>query len=1403
MRRELLGSPAFLRSAFFLSLYLFTNCGTHAAAEDEAKTQQILVLHSYLLPPSWAHRVREESQSSGKVEVRFVLADSLTASDLEEKLNGVDLVLMDVAHESVFDTVAQRFLATIRQVEQPYVLVSDFESVQEGQELSIGQDVGHAGVPAEWADRVRKYYRYGGTTNLQLLIRAFSQDPTPFAEADYPVPALIPERGFYHPDWPQIESELSVVKEKLAAKNQPVAAIAINRATVSACNTGWLVALMKALEDRGLSSYAFFGPRQDANRFTRMTCVETEGELKPLSDLIINSVLVFRPQERKQELEKIGVPVLQTLPARSRSVEQWQASNDGLALADISYYYSSSELAGMVDPILVSAQNPEKQSLDPIASQIAGIADRAAALIRLKESNRSERRIAIFVYNYPPGGNNFGASFLNVPKSLEKTLKAMRDQGYSTETPDAESLTSQLQICMQGLYDRDGLEQLPESRSSAAAIVSLEDYKEWFQEVPEETRKRIVAYWGSPESMSVSLGENGERGFMIPRVSLGNILVMPQPLRYELTRSTAADVRKKRISHKSSVPLSHNYLASYLLVKQEFGAHAVIHFGTHGTQEWAPGKQRALAMQDEAMLAIGDLPNFYPYIMDNLGEATTAKRRGRATMIGHLTPMFSPSGFRPGLHDMHVLMHDWETVSAGPVKRELERQLVEEFVKHKLDKDLSWTSEEIEEGFEFFIEELHPYLDDIAQSAQPQGLAVFGEIPSEERRFGMVMQMLRKRLIDSLGEDIDEVFLIDADQVTNSRPARWLRLALSNAEAASQLDLREIDRLDISNQNSVPNRAEEKKLDQQELLDLAKEAQRLEQLLAQNPEINALLGALNGTHVGSGYGGDPVRNPDSLPTGRNLYGFDPVRVPTAPSWKIGVGVLDKWIAQYRSQHDGVYPKQLAFTLWAGETMRHHGIMESQIFYALGVEPQWDASGRMKGFDIIPADELSRPRIDVLANVTGSYRDQFPQLMQWIDKAVVAVAELELPSTAEEQGDTASSAYSNYVAQHIQQLRDELITQGWDAKLAGRWASARVFSNESGAYGTGLNNAVYHSDLWDSQERGGGDAEMSELFLDRMGHAYGEGLDGVAAAELFTKHVQNLNAVFLARSSNTYGVLTSDDPFAYLGGFSLASRVAGSKSPELIVQNLRDPSEVILDPADRAIAKEMQTRYLHPQWIRTQQQEGYSGTLQVLKATEFLWGWQTIAPETVREDQWQSLMEVYLEDQYELGAREWLEQSNHQALAQIAERMLEAVRLNYWNPSSEDQQKLAKIYIAARDASGLRELNPKVVTFVSGLLRDLDAKEIASESVASNSDSPASEEADAIDNDAEPLSRGSEVAEVERIRGLELRPADTPASEMPNQAEAPNHFITHPIAAMLVLILSGAIARIVRSANRKA
>lgn len=1265
---------------------LWASCaalGLLAPTHAQQAPSRVVVLSTSLVSPARVVRLQAAAREAG-VPLQVVSATTDSPDALAAALDGARLLVVDAPHISVAQAAAARFGDTVSRSATPYVLVGEFALVAKGQASAAPPLASERGVDPAWAQRLREYWRFSGAANLGAAMKALSQ---PGQLAGLPAAVPLPLAGLYHPGWPRIETDITAIDRLPGAgdgnrkgngngNDKGTIAIAINSATVTGDDTGWLDTLIASLEQRGLRAYAFYGPRQQKDLFFRMTHA---GERR-VADAIVNAALVFSPNERKVELERIGVPVLQTLPSLAMDAAQWAQSKDGLSQTDIAAYYSPSELAGMTDPMLVSARDAAAGTLAPLPAQIDAVADKAAALLRLQRTPPAERRVAMLVYNYPPGEANFGASFLNVPRSVNNMLAAMQSAGYRTELPGTDALIAQVQATMKAYYPTgqgDALQPLLDG--NLADALPLARYLAWFRALPAETQRRIEGYWGPPEQSTLLRDVAGQRAFVIPRVRYGNVVVLRQPPRFE--PGTQVADKAAQVYHRSAIPLSHSYLATYLWLRTQFGAAAVVHVGTHGTVEWSAGKERGLSVQDDPLLALGDLPNVYPYIMDNLGEATTAKRRGRATMVSHSTPMFAPAGFRPGVQRMHERMHDWETLSPGPVKAAMERQLAADFAAQHFDRDLKWTPARIRADFAGFIAVLHPYLDELAQTAQPLGLATFGQAPSAERRRMTVLQILGKPLAEALGEDIDEVFLVDANNVARSRPARWIELALTDAQAASDMGKTADDR--------------------QSLKVLAERARKLDEVLAHNEEIEGLLTALDGRYLKSSYGGDPVRNPDSLPTGRNLYGFDPSRVPTRAAWDTGVAAMDAWLADHARSHGGKAPEKIAFTLWAGEASRHQGVLESQAFYTLGVKPRWDEGGRMAGIEVIPAAVLKRPRIDVLVSVTGSYRDQFPNVMRWLDEAVQQVAALHESTGSGDPVNVVNAV--NAVAQHSEALAARLRAQGASAQEAQRWSTARVFSNEQGSYGAGLEEAALATDVWKGQQRGGGDAQMAQLYMDRMGHAYGKGLDGAARPGAYAGNLAQVDAALMARSSNLYGVLTNDDPFQYLGGIAQAVRQLTGKDPALYVQNLRDGGAVRTDTAAGAIAREMQTRYLHPQWIAAQKAEGYSGTLQVLKTAQFLWGWQVTAPAAVRQDQWQSLHDVYVRDRYKLGTREWLEGDNRAAFAQTLERMLDAVRLNYWKPDADTRRELAQAYAQAARASGLRERNAGVQRFVQAEL----------------------------------------------------------------------------------------------------
>lgn len=1239
-------------------------CGLQPVLAQPSPSHVVL-LSTPLVSPARLARLQGAAAEAG-LALQVVSAARDTPDTLAAALKGARLLVIDAPHASVAQAAAARFGEMVARSGTPYVLIGEFGPVAKGQALGAAPLAAERGVDPAWAQRLRAYWRFSGAANIASAMTALGRVGD---MAGLPPPVELPLAGFYHPGWPRVEPDIAALDTLPAAAGGTVA-IAVNGATLTGDDTAWLDRLIDSLGQRGLRAYAFYGPRQQADLYFRMThATAADGGTRRIADLIVNAALVFNPNERKAELERIGVPVLQTLPALAMSAAQWEASPDGLAPGDVASYYSPSELAGMTDAMLVSARDPATGTLQPLPAQIDAVADKAAALLRLQRTPPAERRIAMLVYNYPPGEANFGASFLNVPRSIDRMLGAMQAAGYRTGAPGSEALIAQVQATMQAYYRADALQPLLDR--DLAASLPLARYLAWFRALPAATQQRIEAYWGPPETSTLLRNVDGAPAFVIPRVRFGNVVVLRQPPRFEpgtTVRDPAAQVY-----HRSAVPLSHSYLATYLWLRTAFGAGAVVHVGTHGTVEWSAGKERGLSAQDDPLLALGELPNVYPYVMDNLGEATTAKRRGRATMVSHSTPLFSPAGLRPGVQAMHERLHDWETLAPGPVKRALEAQLATEFVAQHYERDLQWTPARLRADFAGFVAVLHAYLEELAQTAQPLGLATFGETPSPERRRLTLLQILRQPLLAALGEDPEEAVFVEGDRLLASASARWLEVAVRDPEAAAA-------------QGQGPAAVEA-------LRALALRAQRLDALLADNQETAGLLTALDGRYLASRYGGDPVRNPDSLPTGRNLYGFDPSRVPTRAAWSVGAAALDAWVAEHARTHGGRAPDKIAFTLWAGETLRHQGMMESQVFHALGVQPRWDEGGRIVGIDIVPRATLGRPRIDVLLSVTGSYRDQFPAVMRWIDEAVRQVAAL----------DEADNAVARHSAAMVQRLR----TQGASANEAQRWSTARIFSNAQGSYGAGLEEAALATALWTGQRRAGGDAQMAQLYMDRMGHAYGAGLEGALRQGAYADNLRQVDAALMSRTSNLYGVLTNDDPFQYLGGIAQAVRQLTGKDPALYVQNLRNAAGeggvVRTDTAAGAIAREMQTRYLHPQWIAAQKAEGYSGTLQLLKTAQFLWGWQVTAPGTVRQDQWQSLHDVYVRDRYRLGTRAWLEGANRAAFAQTLERMLDAVRLDYWRPDAATRRELARAYAEAAKASGLVERHAGVQRFAQAVL----------------------------------------------------------------------------------------------------
>jgi cobaltochelatase CobN len=992
--------------------------------------------------------------------------------------------------------------------------------------------------------------------------------------------------------------------------------------------------LIARIEAAGAVALTFYSPMMDAGSLDRM--------LRPggtaLADVLINTQIMLMPEMRRAEFERLGIPVLQAMTYRRGDTAHWQANPQGVPLMDVPFYLAQAELAGVTDIQVASASGAGDAPIAAIPPQADAVVGKALRLVALQRKQNADKRLSVFFWNYPAGEKNLSASFLNVPRSLQTTLAALRAQGYDTEVPSEPELIAKLQRLLAPAYRAGELEPL--LREGLAATVPVARYRAWLKGQPAAVQTALRERWGEPEASSMVLNQGGQAMFVVPRLMLGKIAVLPQPPRGEKW-----EPKEKAIYHSPSAWPSHYYLAAYLWAREQQASDALVHFGTHGSQEWLPGKERGLSVSDPGMLAVGDLPVAYPYIADNIGEAQQAKRRGRAVIISHQTPPFKPAGLHQALTHLHDLLHAWLAQDEGVVKDKIKADLLAAAAKERIDRDMGWTPERARAEFPAFVDALHNQLHELAETAQPLGLHTLGRAPEAQHRLATVLLMLGRPFWEAAAlhagipaADVDEALLADYDKLPGTVPYQLLQRHVVQGESTQGL--------------SAPLR---------EALD---KARTWYAAIGADQELPALLTVLAGRHLPTSYGGDPIKNPDAYPTGRNLYGFDPSRVPTKQAWAAGKEAAEQLIAEHR-RLTGQQPKKLAVSLWSVETMRHQGLLEAQALWLLGTEPVWDEGGRVTGVKLVPRKELGRERVDVVLSATGLYRDHFPNTMKILAQAA------QLAARATGDGDEA-----NPVAAHTRAIAARLRAQGLPDQAAQAAAETRIYSSESGKYGTGLDDATLATDTWKGKQEG--DRKLAQLYLSRMQFAYGadestwgslqggglKGKDG-QPLNLYAEHLRGTEGAVLSRTSNTYGMLTTDDPFQYLGGIGLAVRHLDGKAPQLYISNLRGAGSGRVEGAAQFLAKELATRQFHPGYIKGLMQEGYAGTLQVLDATNNFWGWTAVAREIVRDDQWQEMVDVYVRDKHQLGLKQWFEAHNPHALAQNIERMLEAARQGYW------------------------------------------------------------------------------------------------------------------------------------------
>ena len=1102
---------------------------------------------------------------------------------------------------------------------------------------------------------------------------------------------------------------------------------------------GALEDLILSLEKRNLNVVAAHG----MGRF--MELIE---EAKP--DMVIyqpHGRLSYNdPDAAVKMLSQWNIPLLCPIKA-TQEYEIYLKDQRGMTGGMLSQSVTMPELDGGIVPYTLSALYRNERGLlefRMIPDRLERFSEMVSKMLTLKTKPNAEKKIAI-VYYKAPGKNALEAGGLEVGQSILNTLHNLQAAGYTTgPLPEtAEELNREIQEngAVFGSYAKGA--EADFMKRARVAKISRTDYESWVKKaMPDDLYSEVTAKYGDfPGTSFVS----SEGELMLPRVQFGNIVLLPQGL-----PGSGADDDK--LIHGVKMAPPHTYIATYLWIRYGFEADAVMHFGTHGSLEFTPWKQVALSSYDWPDVLIGELPHYYLYVINNIGEAQIAKRRSYATMISHLTAPFMISGGYGTVAELREKLENYESAQeAGNalLKAEYEKSIIEIARREKYDVDLK-LSESFGEGkmTDEDFDRLHRYIHEIENSKVNRGSYVIGRPYTDEEanetaalmmvdaaaaaafkkdlEAGMVKEEQRddpvwfdRHYIQPVRIHMDDVLAhpekytavhntvdTDADPI----PATSVSMEDTDARNSDLANILETGTLPdgrpvppammealksgTMQKNSEDGGGMHPSVQKQKSMTLEEEVlcTKANLLKSTEAELAAMLDAFNGGYLEASSGGDPVNNPAAVPTGKNLYGIDPERTPTRESYAVGMKLAQALIDE-KLKNTGAYPKKVAFSLWGGEFIRTQGTNIGEIFYLLGVEPEWDSRGRVQDVRLIPMEKLQRPRIDVVIQTSGQFRGAATSRMKLIDKAVRLAAE-----------DKADGEYENYVREGSLTVARGLVEAGLSPEEAKAYANARIFGGVNGNFGTGVTGLVQNSAGWDDSKI------IADVYLNNMSAVYTDDHWGEVVPGMFQAALRNTDTVVQSRSSNSWGPLSLDHVYEFTGGMNLAVRNVTGKEPDTYFNDLRTPGRARIQEAGEAVMVEAHSTVLNPKYIQEMMEEGPGGANHFVEVFHNTFGWETMKPDLIKDHLWENYKKVYVDDSLNLGIRAYFEKKNPYALQEMTAVMLEAARKDMWKADPETIRQLVELHVELIEkytpgCSGFVCNNPKLQKMIEEHLSD--------------------------------------------------------------------------------------------------
>ena len=1127
-------------------------------------------------------------------------------------------------------------------------------------------------VAADDRQRLWAYFAEGGADNAGLFLD-YAEALISGGEKPQPAKPLL-KAGIWWPgagvigvgEWLERVSSKTAVSATEEVATEPTVAICFYRALVQSGETRPVEALIEALAAEGMRVLPLFvSSLKDAVSVGTLQSIFSEAA----PDVVMNATgfAVSSPGADRQPtvLESTGAPVLQVIFSGS-SRAQWETSPQGLMARDLAMNVALPEVDGRILARAVSFKaasiyDPKVEANivghEPLADRVRFAARLAVNWARLRRARPAERRIAIVMANYPNRDGRLGNGVgLDTPAGTVEVLRAMAGEGYPVaDLPeDGDALIRYLMAGPTNAASRD---------REIREVISLRDYNAFFDSLPKQIQDEVSGLWGAPETDPFFL----DGAFALPLARFGEVVVGIQPAR-------GYNIDPKESYHSPDLVPPHGYLAFYAFLRNQFEAQAIVHMGKHGNLEWLPGKALALSETCYPEAIFGPLPHVYPFIVNDPGEGTQAKRRTSAVIIDHLTPPLTRAESYGPLKDLEALVDEYYDAAGGDPRRLrlLSRQILDLVRDIGLDHDAGIDKGDSDDKA---LEKLDAYLCDLKEMQIRDGLHIFGVAP--EGRLLTDLTVALARVPRGLGEGADQSLqrAIAADAGLGFDP---LDCDMSDAWAGLRPDL-------LAEVSDQPWRTAGDTVERIELLAaafvcgetwtpeewsatravLGEIEARLKPSIVNSgaAEMAGFLTGLDGRFVAPGPSGAPTRGrPDVLPTGRNFYSVDSRSVPTPAAYELGKKSAELLIRRYLQDH-GEWPSSFGLTAWGTANMRTGGDDIAQAMALIGTKPTWDmVSRRVMGYEIVPLAVLGRPRVDVTLRISGFFRDAFPEQIALFDKAIRAVGALE-----EDDAD-------NMIAARMRAETQRLEASGVEAAEAARRASYRVFGAKPGAYGAGL-QALIDEKGWDKR------ADLADAYLTWGAYAYGAGEEGKAERDLFEERLRTIEAVVQNQDNREHDLLDSDDYYQFEGGMSLAAEHLSGARPAIYHNDHSRPEKPVIRSLEEEIGRVVRARVVNPKWIDGVMRHGYKGAFEIAATVDYMFAFAATTG-AVRDHHFEAAYQAFIVDE---RVSNFLRDKNPAALAELSERLLEAIDRNLWTPRSNS----ARFELSGRTTAAVR------------------------------------------------------------------------------------------------------------------